>query len=486
MRADEANSQQKKTAVMKQDPPQTFFDKIWNRHVIRQIDDDVFLLHVDRHMVHECTSGAAFANLNRARRGVFSPDLTYSVVDHILSTAPGRTGETFPGGREFVSLLRKNCAEHNLELIDYDHPWQGIVHVIAPELGIALPGTTLVCGDSHTSTCGGVGCWAWGIGTSEVAHVLATQSILQRRPKRMRVNFHGKLGAGVYAKDLILYLIGKVGVAAGRGHTVEYGGSAIRNLGIEGRLTICNMSIEFGAKAGFVAPDDVTFEYLADKPYSPKGELWDRAVAHWRTLGSDPDAEFDCDVDIDCNLIRPQVTWGTTPQDVSSLDQPLPNPADISDSARRHAVERAFAYLDLEPGKPLAGLPVDIAFIGSCTNSRLSDLEAAAKVVKGRRVAPNVRALVVPGSAQVRCAAQSMGLDKIFLDAGFEWREAGCSMCVAINDDFVGPGKRCISSSNRNFEGRQGPESRTHLASPATVAATAIAGFITDENGLCA
>lgn len=469
---------------MEQTASQTLFDKIWDSHVIRHIEDDVYLLHVDRHMVHECTSGAAFAGLNQSGRRVHSPELTYSVVDHILSTAPGRTGETFPGGREFVSLLRKNCAEHGLELIDYDDPRQGIVHVIAPELGIALPGTTLVCGDSHTSTCGGMGCWAWGIGTSEVAHVLATQSILQRRPKRMRVNFHGRIGEGVYAKDMVLHLIGQVGVAAGQGHTVEYAGSAIRGLGIEGRLTICNMSIEFGAKAGFVAPDDVTIQYLADKPCAPKGALWDQAVAYWRKLASDQDAQFDREVDIDCSAIRPQVTWGTTPQDVSSLDQPLPDPADIEDPVRRRAVEEAFAYLDLEPGKPLAGLPVDVAFIGSCTNSRLSDLEAAARVVKGRKVAPNVRALVVPGSAEVRGVAQAMGLDKIFTDAGFEWREAGCSMCVAINDDFVGPGKRCISSSNRNFEGRQGPKSRTHLASPATVAATAVAGVITDEIGL--
>ncbi len=471
---------------MNSESPRTFFDKIWDSHVIRHIGDDVFLLHVDRHMVHECTSGAAFASLKKAGWRVHSPHLTFSVVDHILSTAPGRTGETFPGGREFVSLLRRNCAEYGLELIDHDDPRQGIVHVIAPELGIALPGATLVCGDSHTATCGGIGCWAWGIGTSEVAHVLATQSILQRRPKRMRVSFHGRLGPGVYAKDLVLHLIGTVGVAAGQGHAVEYSGAAIRGLGIEGRQTICNMSIEFGAKAGFVAPDDVTFEYLAGRPYAPRSELWDQAVAHWRTLATDPDALFDRVVEIDCNRIRPQVTWGTTPQDVGSLDEPLPNPADIADSARRRAVERAYAYLDLEPGKPLAGLPVDIAFIGSCTNSRLSDLEAAARVVKGRKVAPNVRALVVPGSAQVRNAARSLGLDRIFMEAGFEWREAGCSMCVAINDDFVGPGKRCISSSNRNFEGRQGPESRTHLASPATVAATAVAGFITDENRLWA
>ncbi|EHK54772.1 isopropylmalate isomerase large subunit, partial [Mesorhizobium alhagi CCNWXJ12-2] len=341
-----------KKISMEQNTSQTFFDKIWDSHVIRHIEDDVYLLHVDRHMVHECTSGAAFAALKRSDRRVHSADLTYSVVDHILSTAPGRTGETFPGGREFVSLLRKNCAEHDLELIDFDDPRQGIVHVIAPELGIALPGTTLVCGDSHTSTCGGMGCWAWGIGTSEVAHVLATQSILQRRPKRMRVNFHGKAGEGVYAKDMILHLIGQVGVAAGQGHTVEYAGSAIRGLGIEGRLTICNMSIEFGAKAGFVAPDDVTFEYLAGKPYAPQGQLWDQAVSHWRTLCSDADAAFDREVDIDCSTIRPQVTWGTSPEDVSSLDQPLPDPADIADPVRRRAIEEAFSYLGLEPGKP--------------------------------------------------------------------------------------------------------------------------------------
>jgi 3-isopropylmalate/(R)-2-methylmalate dehydratase large subunit len=300
----------------------------------------------------------------------------------------------------------------------------------------------------------------------------------------MRVNFNGVLGRGVYAKDLILHLIGRIGVAAGQGHAVEYAGSAIRALDIEGRLTICNMSIEFGAKSGFVAPDETTFEYLHGKPYSPQGALWDQAVAHWRTLVRDPGAQFDREVDIDCSLIRPQVTWGTTPQDVSALEEPLPDPSGIADPKRRQAVERAYAYLDLQPGRPLAGLPVDIAFIGSCTNSRLSDLEAAARVVRGRKVAPNVRALVVPGSAEVRRAAQAIGLDRIFIEAGFEWREAGCSMCVAINDDFVGPHKRCISSSNRNFEGRQGPESRTHLASPATVAATAIAGFITDENRL--
>ncbi|GGI25709.1 MULTISPECIES: 3-isopropylmalate dehydratase large subunit [Bradyrhizobium] len=459
---------------------ETLFDKIWLSHVIREIEDGVFLLHVDRHMVHECTSAAAFEGLKRAGRKTRNPELTYAVVDHILSTAKGRTGETFAGGREFVQLLRENCQAHKIELIDVDDPRQGIVHVIAPELGIVLPGTTLVCGDSHTATCGGLGCWAWGIGTSEVEHVLATQTIVQRRPKRMRINFEGKLNRGVYAKDLILRLIGQIGVAAGRGYAVEYAGSVIRSLSIEERQTICNMSIEFGARAGLIAADDVTFEYLHDLPYSPKGEMWEQSLAYWRSLPTDPEAVFDREVDVDCTSIGPQVTWGTTPEDVGSVSDPIPDPAAVNDLARRAAMDRSLTYLGLEAGQSLEGLTVDVAFIGSCTNSRLSDIEAAAEVVRGRKVASHVRALVVPGSAQVKHAAESLGLDKVFLEAGFEWREAGCSMCVAINDDFVGPGKRCISTSNRNFEGRQGQKSRTHLASPASVAAAAIAGAVTD------
>ena len=458
----------------------TLFDKIWDRHVVARLSEDVFLIHVDRHMVHECTSGAAFAGLKAAGRGTRNPELTYAVVDHILSTQPGRDGDTYAGGREFVSLLRENCAAHGIDLIDVDDARQGIVHVIAPELGIALPGTTLVCGDSHTATCGGIGCWAWGIGTSEVEHVLATQTIVQRRPKTMRVVFEGERRPGVYAKDMILYLIGKIGVSAGRGHAVEYAGSAIRALSVDERQTICNMSIEFGAKAGFVAPDDVTFAYLKGRDFSPRGSEWDAALADWATLRSDDDAVFDQDVVIDCNDIAPQVTWGTTPQDVGAVTDPVPDPASFDDPARREAVVRSLDYIGISPGRSLEGLKIDVAFIGSCTNSRLEDLEAAAEVVKGRMVAPHVRALVVPGSAQVRRAAEALGLDKIFGDAGFEWREAGCSMCVAINDDFVGPHQRCISTSNRNFEGRQGPKSRTHLASPATVAASAIAGAIID------
>jgi 3-isopropylmalate/(R)-2-methylmalate dehydratase large subunit len=465
-------------------PGQTLFDKIWNQHVIREIEEDVFLVHVDRHVVHECTSGAAFEILKASNRKTRCPELTYAVIDHILSTKPGRDGDTYAGGREFVQLMRENAAAHAIELIDVDDPRQGIEHVIAPELGIALPGTTLVCGDSHTSTCGGVGGWAWGIGTTEVAHVLATQTIVQRRPKRMRVNFEGKLGPGVFAKDLILYLIGQVGVAAGRGYMVEYAGSAIRSLPIEGRLTICNMSIELGARGGMVAADQLTFAYLKGKPYSPKGKHWDEALAYWKSLQTDADALFDREEYIDCNKIKPQVTWGTTPQDVCSIGDPVPDPDLIQDKLRREAVKRSLDYIGIEAGKPLEGLPIDVAFIGSCTNGRLSDLEAAAAVVRGRKVAAGVQALVVPGSAQVKHAAEAMGLDRIFIEAGFEWRESGCSMCVAINDDFVRPGKRCISSSNRNFEGRQGPKSRTHLASPATVAASAIRGAIADVNTL--
>lgn len=463
---------------------QTLFDKIWAQHVVREIDEGVFLIHVDRHVVHECTSGAAFTALKAAGRATRNPELTYAVVDHILSTAPGRDGETFEGGREFVRLLRDNTAAHRIELIDVHDPRQGIEHVIAPELGIALPGATLVCGDSHTSTCGGIGCWSWGIGTSEVAHVLATQTIVQRRPLRMRVNFEGRLGPGVFAKDLILYLIGQVGVAAGRGYVVEYAGSAVRSIPIEGRLTICNMSIEFGARAGIIAPDDKTFAYLKGKQYTPNGQQWDAALAYWKTLASEADARFDREVNIDCGKIKPQVSWGTTPQEVGGIGEPVPNPAQFADMDRRQAIERALDYIGIEGGKPLEGLPIDVAFIGSCTNGRLSDLEAAAEVVRGRKVAAHVRALVVPGSAQVKRAAEALGLDKVFLQAGFEWREAGCSMCVAINDDFVAPGKRCISSSNRNFEGRQGPKSRTHLASPATVAASAIRGQIADVTKL--
>jgi len=464
--------------------PESFFDKVWSQHVIADLGDDAYLLHVDRHVIQETTCAQAFKNMARDGRKTRNPELTYAVIDHVLSTAPGRTGETFEGGREFVHLMRANCAAHNIELIDVDHPWQGIVHIVSPELAIALPGATLVCGDSHTATSGGVGAYAWGIGTSEVEHVLATQSIVQRKPKRMRVTFDGKLAPQVYAKDLILYLIGKAGISAGRGHAVEYAGSAIRAMPIEGRQTICNMSIELGARAGFVPPDDATYEYLAGRPFAPKHRDWDDALAYWRGLPSDADATFDREIAIDCADIAPQITWGTTPEDVTGVDGRVPDPAAAPDASRRAAMARSLDYLGLTPGQPLEGIPVDVVFIGSCTNSRLSDLEAAAKVARGRKVAPGVRALVVPGSASVRQAAEAAGLDRVFTEAGFEWREAGCSMCVAVNDDQVPPGKRCVATSNRNFEGRQGPGSRTHLASPASAAAAAVRGAIADVRKL--
>jgi 3-isopropylmalate/(R)-2-methylmalate dehydratase large subunit len=463
---------------------ETLFDKIWNSHVIREVDDGVYLVHVDRHLVQETTCAPAFAGLHRAGRSVRSPDLTYAVIDHIVSTRPGRTGETFEGGREFVRLIRDDCRANGIELFDVDDWRQGIVHVIAAELGIALPGSTLVCGDSHTATSGGIGAYAWGIGTTEVEHVLTTQTSLQRKPKRMRVTFDGRTGPGIYAKDLILYLIGQAGIGAGRGFTVEYAGSAIRAMPIEGRLTICNMSIEMGSRSGLVAPDDTTFAFLAGRPFAPKGALWDAALESWRQLPSDPGAEFDREITIDCARIKPQITWGTTPQDVIGVDEGVPDPSAEPDGARSKAMTRAITYLGLTPGQPMEGLAVDVVFIGSCTNSRLSDLQAAATVARGRKVAAGVRALVVPGSTQVKRAAEAAGLHEVFLAAGFEWREAGCSMCVAVNDDFVAPGQRAVATSNRNFEDRQGPRSRTHLASPAMAAAAAVTGAITDVRKL--
>jgi 3-isopropylmalate/(R)-2-methylmalate dehydratase large subunit len=459
---------------------ESLLDKIWNRHVVCDLGDDNFLIHIDRHLLQETTSAIAFAGLRQSERAVLDTGLTYAVIDHIVSTRPGRTGETYEGGRELVSILRAECAAHGIELFDV-HDWrQGIVHVIAAELGIALPGATLVCGDSHTATCGGIGTYAWGIGTSEVHHVLATQTLVQRKPKIMRVSFDGRPARGVYSKDLILYLIGQIGVDGGRGFAVEFAGSAVQALPVEARLTICNMSIEFGSRVGMVAPDDLTFAYLADRPFTPTGKHWDQALAFWRTLKSDPGARFDREAVVECGQVIPQVTWGTSPQDVIGVDEPIPDPARAPNPKRRQEMDRALAYVGLTPGRPLAGTPVDVAFIGSCTNGRLSDLEAAAEVLRGRKVAQGVRALVVPGSTQVKRAAEAAGLDKVFRDAGFEWRESGCSMCVAINDDQVPEGMRCIATSNRNFEGRQGRGSRTHLASPASVAAAAVAGEIAD------
>ncbi len=464
--------------------PQTLIDKIWNQHVIRELSDGRTLLHIDRHFLHDGTNRQAFDGLRRIQRPVRNLNLNFAVVDHILSTLPGRTGESHPPGIERIHALRDNCRQFSVQLFDVNDAQQGIAHVISPELGITLPGCTLVCGDSHTATNGGLGAMAWGIGTTEVMHVVAAQALLLRKQQQLRITFNGRIGPGVGAKDMILYFMARHGVTAGTGCAVEYAGPAIRALPIEARMTICNMSIEFGSRCGIVAPDDATLQYVAGRPYAPTGALWDRAVAEWQTLASDDGAPFDREIEIDCGRIGPQVTWGNSPQEAVAIDEPLPDPAAIADSARREALARAYSYMDLAPGRTMEGVPIDIAFIGSCTNSRLSDLEAAATVVRGRKVAKGVTALAVPGSMAVKAAAEAKGLDKVFRDAGFEWRNAGCSMCVGSNGDLVPPGKRSISTTNRNFEHRQGPHSRTHLAGPAMVAAAAVSGCITDVRKL--
>ncbi|MGW1426767.1 MULTISPECIES: 3-isopropylmalate dehydratase large subunit [Bradyrhizobium] len=464
--------------------PRSIFEKIWNSHVIREMGDGVFLLYVDRHIIQESASGQAFDGLRRASRSVRRPDLTFGVTDHIVSTRPGRTVDSNPEGRELITLMERNCSEHGIELFDLADARQGIEHVVAPELGLITPGMTVVCADSHTPTNGALGAYAWGFGTSDVEHVLATQTVLQRKPKALRVTFAGRLGKDVCAKDLILYLIGKEGTQAARGYAIEYCGPVIRAMSMEGRMTICNMSIEFGGRAGMIGPDDTTYEYIAGRDYAPKGAHWQAALDQWRTLNTDEQALFDKEIRVNCSEIAPQVTWGTTPGDVVGIDENIPDPVLIGDPVRRAMAEQALHYIGLKPNQPLEGIPINVAFIGSCTNSRLSDLQAAAAIVKGRKVAKGVRALVVPGSTSVKRAAEALGLNKVFLDAGFDWREAGCSMCLGINDDQVAPGERCMATSNRNFEHRQGPNSRTHLASPASVAAAAVTGVITDVRKL--
>lgn len=465
-------------------PAQTMFEKIWDAHVVRDMGDGRSLIYIDRHFIHEGTSRDAFDRLRGANQPVANRAATFAVIDHDPSTQLGRRWDTYPPARERIRAMQENCQHFGIDLIDVNDPRQGIVHVIASELGITLPGCTLVCGDSHTATNGGIGAWAWGIGTTEVARVLATQTLIQKKPKTMRVTFTGAMPLGVYSKDLVLYLIGKYGAAAGTGYAIEYAGPAVRGLEIESRLTICNMSIEFGARSGLIAPDDKTIEYLAGRPFSPTGALWERAVADWRELPSDADACFDRELDIDCSAVRPQVTWGTSPQEVMAIDECVPDPADVIDPVRRAPMANSFAYMGLKPGQSLEGLPIDYAFIGSCTNARLSDLEIAATVVRGRKVASSVKALVVPGSTQVKEAAQARGLHRIFIEAGFEWRESGCALCQNFGGDEVGPGERCMSTANRNFEGRQGPKARTHLASPAMVAAAALCGRIVDVRKL--
>jgi 3-isopropylmalate/(R)-2-methylmalate dehydratase large subunit len=462
----------------------TLFEKIWDAHVVDQQPDGTCLLYIDRHLVHEVTSPQAFEGLRVAGRKVRRPDLTLAVPDHNVPTTDRRLGIADPVSRLQVETLERNCREFGIELFGMNDIRQGIVHVIGPEQGFTLPGTTIVCGDSHTSTHGAFGALAFGIGTSEVEHVLATQTLLQKKPKTMRIRVEGELHEGCTAKDVILAIIGTIGTAGGTGHVIEYAGSVIRSLSMEGRMTICNMSIEAGARAGLVAPDEKTFAYLKGRPKAPKGAAWEAAVAYWRTLPSDPDAVFDREIVLDAATIEPQVTWGTSPQDVVPITGRVPDPKDAPTPERRAAMERALAYMGLEPGTPMESIKIDKVFIGSCTNARIEDLRLVAKLVKGKKVAPHVQAMIVPGSGLVKQQAEEEGLHEIFLEAGFEWREAGCSMCLGMNPDQLKPGERCASTSNRNFEGRQGKGGRTHLLSPAMAAAAAITGRLTDVRRL--
>jgi 3-isopropylmalate/(R)-2-methylmalate dehydratase large subunit len=464
--------------------PRTLYDKIWDSHVVEQDKDGTCLLYIDRHLVHEVTSPQAFEGLRANGRKVRRPDATLTVVDHNVPTTDRSRGIEEPESRLQVETMERNAKEFGLTYFGMNDIRQGIVHVIGPEQGFTQPGQTMVCGDSHTATHGAFGALAFGIGTSEVEHVLATQSMILRRLKNMLIRVEGDLPFGVTAKDVILAIIGKIGTAGGTGHVIEYAGSTIRGLSMEGRMTVTNMSIEAGARAGLIAPDEVTYEYLKGRPMAPKAGAWEQAVAFWKTLPSDPGAHYDREVLLNAADIVPQVTWGTSPQDVLPITGAVPNPADIADPDQRASMERSLKYMDLKPGTPLSTVPVQRIFIGSCTNSRIEDLRAAAAVAKGRKVAAGVNAMVVPGSGLVKHQAEEEGLDRIFREAGFEWREPGCSMCLAMNADKLEPGERCASTSNRNFEGRQGRGGRTHLVSPAMAAAAAVTGTLTDVRKL--
>ena len=460
--------------------PRTLFDKIWDARVVDEAGDGTSLIYVDRHLVHEVTSPQAFEGLRLAGRDVRQPGLTLAVADHNVPTTDRANGIADPESRLQVETLEANCAEFGIEYFSMADIRQGIVHVVGPEQGMTQPGMTIVCGDSHTATHGAFGALAFGIGTSEVEHVLATQTLLQRRPRTMRVTVDGELPLGVTPKDLILAVIGRIGTSGGSGYVIEYAGDAIRSLSMEGRMTVCNMSIEAGARAGLVAPDEVTFDYLRGRPMAPAGEAFGQAVAHWRTLQSDEGAAFDETVSLPAADITPQVTWGTSPEDVVPVTGAVPDPGDEADPGKRAKMERSLAYMDLTAGTPMTGIPIDRVFIGSCTNGRIEDLRAAAAIAKGRHVAGHVSAMVVPGSGLIKRQAEEEGLDEVFLEAGFEWRDAGCSMCLAMNADHLEPGERCASTSNRNFEGRQGRGGRTHLVSPAMAAAAAVSGHLAD------
>jgi 3-isopropylmalate/(R)-2-methylmalate dehydratase large subunit len=461
-------------------PARTLFEKIWDAHVVHEAPGESALLYIDLHLVHEVTSPQAFEGLRLTGRRVRRPDLTMATMDHNTPTWPLSQPVTDTIAKEQLDALERNCKQFGVRLEDRFSPLQGIVHVIGPELGLTQPGMTIVCGDSHTSTHGAFGALAFGIGTSEVEHVLATQTLPQRKPKAMEVRVDGELPMGVTAKDVVLGIIGRIGIGGGVGHVIEYTGSVMRGLSMEGRMTVCNMSIEAGARAGMVAPDETTFAYLEGRPHAPKGSAWDEAMAAWRELRTDPGATYDRSVVIDAASLVPHVTWGTNPGMVAPITGRVPDPAGARSDDDRRSLEQALNYMDLQPLTPIQDIQLDRVFIGSCTNARLEDLRAAADVVRGKHVHPRVRAMVVPGSHQVKVAAEQEGLDRVFTDAGFEWREAGCSMCLGMNPDILQPGERCASTSNRNFEGRQGKGGRTHLVSPPMAAAAAVAGHFVD------
>ena len=461
----------------------TLYDKIWDDHLVHQQPDGTSLLYVDRHLVHEVTSPQAFEGLRMQNRKVRRPELTLAVPDHNVPTTDRSKGISDNESKIQVDTLRKNCKEFGVQLFDVNDKRQGIVHIIGPEQGFTQPGTVIVCGDSHTATHGAFGSLAFGIGTSEVEHVLATQTLIQKKSKNYRINVNGKLPTGVTSKDVILKIIGTIGTAGGTGYVIEFAGEVIQSLSVEQRMTICNMTIEGGARAGLIAPDEKTFEYFKNRPMSPKGDDWNKALAHWKTLYSDKDSVFDKEINIEGKDIEPLVTWGTSPQDVSPITGLVPDPEKENDEERKIAMYRSLEYMGLKPNMKISDIKVDTIFIGSCTNGRIEDLRLAAKLLEGKKIAKDVKAMAVPGSGLVKKQAEDEGLDKIFTDAGFQWREPGCSMCLAMNDDRLGAGKRCASTSNRNFEGRQGRGGRTHLVSPAMAAAAAIHGRFVDIRG---